>query len=447
MVYNRDGRVGGVSVNIVIPKPVNEILLVLYENNYDGYLVGGTVRNLVLEQKPNKYTIATNANLDDLLKKLKIYNPYIIGDEKKKIIISNTKFPMEIIKYGTKDNNIESYLLTKDFTMNALAFSDEDGLLDYSSGLVDIKSSIIRLNGNEDENYIKDPLKILRTIRLAGEYKMKIDAQTLEYMFDNKELLKDVPAERIRDEFSKIMLLDRISFYLKKYLDIFLVFLPELTLMENFEQNNPYHVYDVWEHTLISLKTCEKNLELRLAVLFHDIAKPLTYEQDENGVGRFPNHAKKGAMMARDILNRLKFSKKQIQVVTKLIEYHNHDFPMKEVDLKRFLSNFNSSELEKLFKLKYADTMGKNPDYMSDTDRINKDFERVRSLIRRDEVIKKSSLKINGKDLINLGILQEQVGNTLEQVYRAVLDGKIKNDKDLLINYVIKNFLPADLDK
>ena len=213
MVYNRDGRVGGVSVNIVIPKPVNEILLVLYENNYDGYLVGGTVRNLVLEQKPNKYTIATNANLDDLLKKLKIYNPYIIGDEKKKIIISNTKFPMEIIKYGTKDNNIESYLLTKDFTMNALAFSDEDGLLDYSSGLVDIKSSIIRLNGNEDENYIKDPLKILRTIRLAGEYKMKIDAQTLEYMFDNKELLKDVPAERIRDEFSKIMLLDRISFY------------------------------------------------------------------------------------------------------------------------------------------------------------------------------------------------------------------------------------------
>jgi hypothetical protein len=84
---------------------------------------------------------------------------------------------------------------------------------------------------------------------------------------------------------------------------------------------------------------------------------------------------------------------------------------------------------------------------MSDTDRINKDFERVRSLIRRDEVIKKSSLKINGKDLINLGILQEQVGNTLEQVYRAVLDGKIKNDKDLLINYVIKNFLPEDLDK
>ena len=117
-------------MNIVIPKPVNEILLILYENNYDGYLVGGTVRNLVLDLKPKRYTIATNANLDELIKKLKIYNPYIIGEEKKTLVIPNSKFPMEIIKYGTRENNIESYLLTKDFTMNALAYSDDDGLLD-----------------------------------------------------------------------------------------------------------------------------------------------------------------------------------------------------------------------------------------------------------------------------------------------------------------------------
>ena len=445
--YNIYDRVGGVSMNIVIPKPVNEVLLILYDNNYDGYLVGGTVRNLVLDIKPKKYTIATNANLDDLLKKFKIYKPYIIGDEKKTLIIPNSKFPMEIIKYGTKENNIESYLLTKDFTMNALAYSDEDGLLDYASGLVDIKSSIIRLNGNEDENFIKDPLKILRAIRLAGEYKMKIDSQTAEYMFENKELLRQVPAERIRDEFSKIMVLDRISFYLKKFFDIFLVFLPELTLMENFEQNSPFHVYDVWEHTLMCLKTCENDLELRLGILFHDIAKPLTYEEDSDGVGWFPNHAQKGAAMVRDIMNRLKYSKKQIQVVTKLVEYHNKDFPLKEVELKRFVSNFTGEELEKLFKLKYANVMAKNPDYMSDNERLSKDFERVRSLIRRDEVIKKSSLKIDGKHLINLGISQVKVGTTLEKIYRVVLDGKVKNDKELLINYVIKNYLPSNLDE
>ena len=223
-------------MNIVIPKPVNELLLILYENNYDGFLVGATVRNLVLEQKPNKYTIATNANLEELRRKIKIYPTKIVGDEKKTLVVNNVKFPMEIIKYGTKENNIESYLLTKDFTMNALAYSDEEGLLDYSTGIVDIKSDILRLNGNEDENFKNDPLKILRAIRLAGEYKMKIDLQTSEYMFEDKELLKDVSPERIRDELSKIMMLDGLSFYLKKYFDIFLVILPELTLMENLER-------------------------------------------------------------------------------------------------------------------------------------------------------------------------------------------------------------------
>ncbi len=446
MGYNNNSRLGGKDMNIVIPKPVNEVLLMLYEHNYDGYLVGATVRNLVLEEKPKRYTIATNANLEELQGIIKDYKTTIIGDEKKTLVIPNTKFPMEIIKYGTVENNIESYLLKKDFTMNALAYSDEEGLIDYSSGIVDIKSDVIRLNGNEDENFKRDPVKILRAIRLAGEYKMKIDLQTTEYMFDNKELLKNVAVERIRDEFSKILLLDRVSFYLKKYLDIFLVILPELTLMENFEQNNPYHIYDVLEHTFIALKSSEPILELRLAILFHDVAKPFTYVQGEDGVGRFPNHAQKGEMMVREILNRLKYNKKQIQVVSKLVLYHDKDFPLKETELKRYIANFSKEELELLFKLRYANLMAKNPDYMSNVDRINSDFERVKTLLRRNEMIKKNSLKITGKDLIKLGIEEANVGRALNELYQCVLDNELKNDKDILIQYAIKKFVPKDLD-
>ena len=434
-------------MNIVIPKPVNEILLILYDNNYDGYLVGGTVRNLVLEEKPNRYTIATNANLDELQKKLKDYNTSIVGDEKKRIIIPNPKFPMEIIKYGTVENNIESYLLRKDFTMNALAYSDEEGLLDYSSGIVDIKSDIIRLNGIDDENLKRDPVKILRAIRLAGEYKMKIDLQTTEYMFNNKELLKEVAPERIRDELSKIMVLDRVSFYLKKYFDIFLVVLPELTLMEDFEQNSPFQIYNVLDHTFAALKSCDPILELRLAVLFHDIAKPFTYSQDENGVGSFPNHAQRGADMVRDIMNRLKFNKRQIQIVTKLVLYHDKDFPLKENDLKRYIANFSREELELLFKVRYANVMAKNPDYMSGVERINSDFARVKALLRKNEPIKKNHLKVTGKDLVKLGIEEKNVGMVLNNVYQQVLDNKLRNDKDILVQYVIKEFVPKDLDK
>ena len=435
-------------MNIVIPKPVNEIITLLNDNKYEAYIVGGTIRNLVLEEKPSKYTIATNANLDDIDKLIKkMYPTKIIGDEKKTLVINNIKFPMEVIKYGTKENNIESYLLTKDFTMNALAYSDEDGLLDYSTGVSDIKNGVLKLNGNEDDNFKKDPLKILRAIRLAGEYKMKIDLQTSNYMFDNKELLKDVSVERVRDEFSKIMLLDGISYYLKKYFDIFLVILPELTLMENFEQNNPYHIYDVWKHTLMALKACDKDLELRLAILFHDIAKPLTYEQDEKGIGRFPNHATKGANMTREIMNRLKFNKKQIQLVTKLVEYHDKEFPLKDADLKRFVANFSNYELEKLFKLRYANVMAKNPDFMSGNERINKDFERVKSLLRKNEVIKKNAINIKGKDLIALGVLEKDVGNVLDIVYKKILDDELRNDREVIVEYVVNNFLPKDLDK
>ena len=434
-------------MNIVIPKPVNEILLILYENNYDGYLVGGTVRNLVLKEKPNRYTIATNANLEELQKKLKDYNTSIIGDEKKTLVVPNTKFPMEIIKYGTPENNIESYLLRKDFTMNALAYSDEEGLLDYSSGIVDIKSDILRLNGNEDDNFKRDPVKILRAIRLAGEYKMKIDLQTIEYMFDDKELLKEVPVERVRDELCKILLLDRVSFYLKKYLDIFLVVLPELTLMENFEQNSPYQIYNVLDHTFAALKSTDSILELRLAILFHDIGKPFTYSQDENGIGKFVNHAQKGADMTRNIMNRLKFNKRQIQIVTKLVLYHDKEFPLKETELKRYIANFSREELELLFKLRYANTMAKNPDFISDADRISSDFARVKSLLRKDETIRKNSLKITGKDIIKLGIEEKDIGKIINDIYQKVLDNKLKNDKDVMIQYVIKEYVPKDRDK
>lgn len=434
-------------MNIVIPKPVNEILNILYENNYDGYLVGGTIRNMVLGEKPKKYNISTNASIDSLRKILKNYETSLCGENNRTLSIANNKFPMEITPYGTKENTLESYLKTKDFTMNALAYSDEDGLVDYATGIIDIKNDIIKLNGEDDENLKTDPLRILRAIRLSGEYKMRIDPQTIEYMFDNKELLKNVASERVRDELCKILSIEKCSFYLKKYLDIFLVVIPELTLMENFNQNNPYHIYDVLEHTFVALKSSENNLNVRLVLLFHDIAKPLTYIQDKNGIGHFPNHEKKGADMTREILNRLKFNKRTIQIVTKVIEYHDTDFPIKENNLKQFLAKFNTEELEVLFKAKKADTLGKNPAFMSEYNKIDNDYERVKNILKQKECIKKNELRISGKELLNLGVPQEDIGKNLDLIYSAVLNNELKNDKDVLVSYAVKNILPSTYDE
>lgn len=434
-------------MNIVIPKPVNEVMNLLYDNNYEGYIIGGAVRNMVMGEKPKNYNISTNASINDIQKIYKSYTTYLSGEKNDVLAIVNSKFPMEITRYRTIENTLEADLASRDFTMNALAYSDEDGLIDYSTGIQDIRNKVIRVNGEDDKIFVEDPLRILRAIRLSAEYGMRIDPDTQEYMFDNRELLKDVAPERIRDELSKLLVTQRCEFYIKKYFDIFLCIIPELALMENFVQNDPHHIYDVLEHTFVALKNVEPRLELRLAMLFHDVAKPFTYIKDQNGIGRFPDHDKKGADMAREILNRLKFNKKTIQKVTKLIEYHSYEIPDKEPRIKQFLTKFGTEDLDDLFKIKRANFYAKSPAYTSEISKIEEDYVRVKAATRKTSFVKKNELKINGRDLLNLGVPQENVGKVLDSIYDMVLSGTLKNKHDRMVEYIINNILPSQYDE
>ena len=154
-------------MNIVIPKPVNEVMNLLYDNNYEGYIIGGAVRNMVMGEKPKNYNISTNASINDIQKIYKNYNTYLNGENNDVLGIVNSKFPMEITKYRTIENTLEADLASRDFTMNALAYSDEDGLIDYSTGVQDIRNKVIKVNGEDDKIFVEDPLRILRAIRFA----------------------------------------------------------------------------------------------------------------------------------------------------------------------------------------------------------------------------------------------------------------------------------------
>lgn len=428
-------------MNIVIPKPVNEVLSILYENNYDGYIMGGTVRNLILGIKPKNYQISTNASLNVVEKLLKDYETRYCGENNSVLAVENNRFPMEISSYYAKENTLEAELMSRDFTMNAMAFSEEDGLIDYTTGIIDIRDKVIRINGEDDSIFVKDPLRILRAIRLSAEYGMRIDKETQEYMYDNKDLLANVAKERIRDEFSKLMVCFRADFYIKKYFDIFLVIIPELALIENFMTNDPRHIYDVLEHTLVTIKKIDPVLELRLAMLFHDIGKPFTYSKDEEGIGHFKDHAKKGAEMTREILNRLKFNKKVIQKVTKLVEYHEYQIPEKDFKIKEFLSVFGREDIEDLFKVKKVNFYAKNPAYVSDLAIIEKEYERLAPAHKKSFFIKRNEIKITGKELLDLGVKQENIGEGLERIYNDILSGKVKNTPDKLIAYTVENLI------
>lgn len=424
-------------MDIIIPKPVNEVLNALYENNYEAYVIGGAVRNLVMGEKPKNYNISTNININKAKEVLNTYNTYYKGENNSSLGIVNAKYPMEITQYRTKENTLEADLATRDFTMNALAYNEEDGLIDYNTGLIDIRNKVIKLNGEDDTLFKVDPLRILRAIRLSAEYGMRIDQTTQEYMNDNKELLKDVAPERIRDEISKLLVTRRADFYIKKYFDIFLIIIPELALMEKFEQNNPHHIYDVLEHTLVTMKCIEPNLELRLTMLFHDIGKPFTTSKDENGICHYKNHHLKSAEIARNILNRLKFNKNTIKKVVKLIENHDYVVPKEKEQIVNFLSTFGTENIDDFYKVQKANFYGKNPAYAAEITMIEEAYARLKSCSRKTSFVKKSDMKVNGKDLYAMGIKDEEIGSVLNRVYEQILEGKIKNNREKLITYVI----------
>lgn len=430
-------------MNIVIPKPVNEVLNIINEKGYEAYLVGGAVRNWVMDLKPSNYNISTNASLEEIKKALKGYQTFYCGENDSHLGIVNTKFPMEVAKYRSADNTLESDLAMRDFTMNALAYSDEDGLIDYNTGVMDIKNKIIKVNGEDDEIFVNDPLRIIRAIRLSAEYAMRIDPDTQEYMNDDRDLLQDVATERIRDELCKLLVIPRADFYIKKYFDIFVEVLPELALLERFNQNDPKHIYDALEHTLVALKVVEPKLELRLATLFHDIGKPFTFSKNGDGTSSYPDHAKKSADMAREIMNRLHFNKKTIQRVTKLIEYHDFHVTDNEMRIKSFLTNLGPENIDDLFKIKKANFYAKNPAYVNDLTKIENDYAMLKSIARKASFVKRNEIKINGKELLNLGVAQEKIGAVLDKIHNQILEGKLKNNKEKLIEHITNVVIPS----
>ena len=430
-------------MNIVIPKPVNEVLNIINEKGYEAYLVGGAVRNWVMDLKPSNYNISTNASLEEIKKALKGYQTFYCGENDSHLGIVNTKFPMEVAKYRSADNTLESDLAMRDFTMNALAYSDEDGLIDYNTGVMDIKNKIIKVNGEDDEIFVNDPLRIIRAIRLSAEYAMRIDPDTQEYMNDDRDLLQDVATERVRDELCKLLVIPRADFYIKKYFDIFVEVLPELALLERFNQNDPKHIYDALEHTLVALKVVEPKLELRLATLFHDIGKPFTFSKNADGTSSYPDHSKKSADMAREIMNRLHFNKKIIQRVTKLIEYHDFHVTDNEMRIKSFLTNLGPENIDDLFKIKKANFYAKNPAYVNDLTKIENDYAMLKSIARKASFVKRNEIKINGKELLNLGVAQEKIGAVLDKIHNQILEGKLKNNKEKLIEHITNVVIPS----
>lgn len=447
--------------NDQIPKDVKHLLRRLDKAGYEAYIVGGCVRDMYLDRKPHDWDITTDATPDEILALFSPSNKcFDVGKEHGTITVMVRSTPYEITTYridGTYSdnrrpdtveftNNLLADLERRDFTMNAMAYNPdkEIGLIDPHNGTEAIDSKVINCVGKPVNRFAEDGLRILRALRFAAQLDFNIEINTWSAIHKKKHLLQRISAERINAEVSKILMSNKCGAWIfREFSDVFIEFVPEIEAMIGFEQNNPYHDYDVWEHTLHCMENVppEADLITRLAILLHDIGKPLAYTELD-GRGHFYGHANYSSEIAHKILTRLKFSKEVIDNTTQLISLHDVTFTPTKSAVKRLLNKMGEKQLKRLFILRECDIKGQTE--LGKTDRLNKVKEMKEILdwvIKQSECFQLKDLAINGKDLIQIGIPEGKIiGTILNLCLAYVIDGTVDNTKENLLEIVNKFF-------
>lgn len=426
-----------------IPEYVRSVMDYLDIAGFDAYLVGGAVRDLALGRKPKDYDITTNA----LPEQVKSIFPHTVltGEKHGTVTVVTDGGNVEVTtmrKDGIyKDNrrpetvqftsNIEDDLARRDFTINAMAIS-KDGWTGQD-GMVDLRKHIIKTVGDPNDRFNEDALRMLRAIRLACQLLFEIDDNTLESISKNKLLIKNISAERIRDELIKIL----ISNYPGKGIELLRItglleiILPEVYVTVGFEQHNSFHYADVYNHTLLVVALVQNDLALRLAALLHDVGKPDTFSMDGEGIGHFYGHQSVSADMAKNILQRLRFDNKTIEDVTILVNEHMNKYG---TNLKRQINRVGENNIYKLIDLIKADMEAST---LFDIRQVTKMKADVDKILNEKQPLTVKDLKINGYDLIAMGIQPgKHMGDILKELLELVLEKPELNTEDYLRRYV-----------
>ncbi|MCR4790525.1 MAG: HD domain-containing protein [Treponemataceae bacterium] len=440
-------------------KKMNEIFS---KNGFKAYLVGGAVRDYLLGKEISDWDLTTNARPEEVSK---IFHKVIpTGINHGTVTVLFMKESIEVTTFRTESDysdgrhpdkveycgNIEEDLSRRDFTINAIAASLEDGsIVDPFDGQTDLKNRIIRTVGKAEDRFNEDGLRPVRAIRFAAKLNFKIEEETYRAIPKCLNKTKGISLERFRDEFCKLMTSEKPSVGLKLMEEsgIMQIFLPELAQCRNVEQKDyrQYHVFDVLDHLIYACDGAPKdNLNLRIAALLHDIGKPQAKKDiDENGKIKhtFLGHEKFSSEISRKILTRLKFPNSQIDYICHLVEMHmfNYESSWSDAAVRRFIVKAGKECIPDLFDLRMADMFGKNNERTQTADgRWNEKLlefkERIDRNLEENIALSLKSLAVNGKDLIEAGIQPgKKMGMILEQLFQYVLEEPERNEKKQLL--------------
>ena len=437
---------------IEIPQGAQNIIDVLNKNNYEGYVVGGCVRDSILGRTPHDWDICTNATPEQVISCFPDRKVIETGIKHGTVTILDDDDQYEVTTYRVDgeyiDNrhpetvrfvtSLKSDLARRDFTMNAIAYN-EFGFTDPSGGIRDLLDGVVRCVGIPDERFQEDALRLLRALRFASVYGFTIEENTAASIHKNRLLLKEISAERIREELSRMLLGKNIFNILMEYQDIMTVIIPELNPCIGFPQNSIWHCYDVYEHTAHAVANYASvngaDANTAFALLFHDLGKPSTCTTD-NGGNHFPGHGKVSAELAENIMHRLKFDTESLRSIHQLVLYHDAVIEPTEKVVKRWMNKINIVQLHRLMEIRKADVMAQ-ADYEREVriQRAKTVMCIARKVLQENQCYQLKTLAVNGSDIMRLGIPEgKRVGKMLNLLLTNVIDGYFPNNKEALLS-------------
>lgn len=442
-------------MKIQLPEKVNTIIQTLQEHGYEAYAVGGCVRDSLLGREPGDWDITTSASPEET-KKL-FARTVDTGIEHGTVTVLLGKEGFEVTTYridGKYEDsrhpteviftrNLREDLLRRDFTINAMAYNDTEGIVDIFGGMDDLKRKIIRCVGNARERFGEDALRIMRGVRFAAQLGFSLEKGTKEAMTELAPTLEKISAERIQTELVKLLVSDSPELIREAYHQgITAVILPEFDEMMRTGQETKYHRYDVGEHTVQAVCNVPPDKVLRLTMLLHDVAKPEMKTVDADGTAHFKGHDIRGEQKAKEILRRLKFDNDTIHKVTKLVRWHDYRMPAEKKNVRKAMSKISAELFPMYLLVKRADilahSMYRREEELENLSGLQKCYEEI---VADHECVSLKQLAVTGTDLIGIGMKPgKQIGEVLNELLRIVLEYPEFNNKEHLLRFVQNRF-------
>lgn len=447
---------------IEMPEAALQILHQLEMQGFECYAVGGCVRDSLCGRTPHDWDLCTNALPEEVRRCFPDRTVLATGEKHGTVTVLWEGAPYEITTYRTEGayldcrrpssvhfvRSLEEDLGRRDFTINAMAYHPARGLVDLYGGKADLAQGVLRCVGEPEKRFTEDALRILRGLRFAACYELEIAPETADAAKSMANLLRRISSERIDAECCKLLMASGASAarVLRLFPAVWTVVFPELVPVMGCDQNHPRHQHNVWEHTLHVLEAVPPDLYLRWAALFHDLGKPACKTTDAAGIDHFRGHPAVSEEIARRILHRLHADNRRIHAVCTLVQYHDAVIPADRRAMRRLTAKLGEDTVRQLLLLRQGDCVGQSAwAYEEDRPQLERAWKLLDDIIAENACLHLRDLAVNGSDLIAAGVEKgPQVGQILQKLLQLVIDERLPNEKECLLEEAKKILKSVD---